>query len=557
MGIYALFVLLSYAFSDYKEFSILGYNGRFEGTLVILAYLLMLFYTINAVNSEKNVKAILVCVAASCTLLCLLGFSQGTGHDFFRTTIGKKLILPVSQWENLDSLNFTFNNNEIYQTVYNINYVSFYLALIIPIFAMLMIYALNNIKKSKGTAVLGIALAVFFAALIYNLAGSKSAGGIAGLAVAFVCAVVLFNKRLIKWWKSIAVMVVVMMVMMAATSSLWLPEITGTFSGMKSDTVTSDAVSDTSDSESGTDDAAAAETSEEESADAGATVVPYIDYIETDGFIIRFSVEGNELDVETVIDAEQGAFETLSLTDSDGNTIGVKEVPQGDTIKYAVMDDRFYDYLNLYLTKGEDDGLILVLCTVDKQWPFAIQSNGVFYRNGFGKLTSLEKVKEYGFKNNPSFGSGRGFIWSTTLGMLGDNIVIGDGADTYCINYPHNNYAGKYNAKWDNQDLIVDKPHNMYLNMFQGTGGISVLAFIAMMVIYLIQSIKALHGVNYTHWIEYAASGIFLGVIGFLVGGIFNDSTVSTMPLFYTMLGTGIAVNILLEHKKKEVKSWN
>ncbi len=124
MAVYSLFVLLSYAFSDYKEFSLLGYNDRFEGTLPLLCYMIFLFFVINRINTERDLKWVIVPLGFSGFVLSLLGLSQALDQDFFRSAFGKKLITPAWFWENVDSLNFTFQNKEIYQTVYNINYVA-------------------------------------------------------------------------------------------------------------------------------------------------------------------------------------------------------------------------------------------------------------------------------------------------------------------------------------------------------------------------------------------------------------------------------------------------
>src|SRR5665647_926920 len=94
MTIYVMFVILSYFFSDYKEFAWLGWNDRFEGTLPLLGYMILLFFVINSIKTEKNVKMILYPLAASSIILSLIGVSQFTDHDFFRTVIGQKLIIP-------------------------------------------------------------------------------------------------------------------------------------------------------------------------------------------------------------------------------------------------------------------------------------------------------------------------------------------------------------------------------------------------------------------------------------------------------------------------------
>ena len=86
----------------------------------------------------------------------------------------------------------------------------------------------------------------------------------------------------------------------------------------------------------------------------------------------------------------------------------------------------------------------------------------------------------------------------------------------------------------------------MYLGAAVGTGVVSVLALLAMFILYGIQGFKLYRKAAYTTYLEYAGSGIFLGVVGFLFAGLINDSSVSTMPMFYGLLGTGIAVNMIL-----------
>jgi hypothetical protein len=90
----------------------------------------------------------------------------------------------------------------------------------------------------------------------------------------------------------------------------------------------------------------------------------------------------------------------------------------------------------------------------------------------------------------------------------------------------------------------------MYLGSAVGTGILSVFALLAMFILYGIQSFKIYRKSTYSSFLEYSGVGIFIGVVGFLFAGLINDSSVSTMPLFYGLLGTGIAINMIL---KKEM----
>ena len=170
------------------------------------------------------------------------------------------------------------------------------------------------------------------------------------------------------------------------------------------------------------------------------------------------------------------------------------------------------------------------------------------------KIVKLDKIPRIGFASNPNFGSGRGTIWAHSFPLLKKTVVIGTGADTYCAVYPQNDYAFKYNkGQGDvahNLYLIVDKPHNMYLHMGIGTGIISLLAILLLYGTYLVQSFKLFWKRNLENdFLSYAGVGTFLGCTGFMVTGLVDDSTVSVMPLFYGLLGMGIAINMIIKRR--------
>lgn len=560
MAIYSVLVLLSYAFSEQKEFALWGWNDRFEGTVTLLSYMVMLYFIINVVNSEKNVKFILYPLIFSSTLLSLLGITQALDKDFFRTVLGQKLICPntLTQsgstiWQMIDQaaaqgerfLNFTFQNREIYQTVYNINYVSFYLTLLIPLFGMLFIRSVNRGKDEPLWKKIG--WGVLFALLIFNLIGSASSGGFLGLGVVGLMGIIILNKRLIQWWKPVLVMLVVMALMAGITHERWMPEITGAVNGVLGRNTQSESTG-----MPGQPSGRPAETEEpiKEYADPGS-VRPKIDYFKTNERSVDMSINGNPLTLEITANND-GSIEGMVLKDSDGQLIGMlpSEADQG---VFTVEDDRFRDYMTIGY--AYDDGQYYILVnTAGMQWPFVIAEDQIYYRNQLGKQISLYDVPHIGWETNDGFGSGRGYIWSRTLPMLKETVLLGHGADTYCIYFPHEDYVGKYNSQTfrSNINIIVDKPHNMYFGAIVGTGGLSLLALLAMWGIYIVQCIKMYFKKEYENdYLMFAGAGIFFGIVGFIVSGFVDDSTVSVMPLFYGLLGTGIAINQMLAIKQR------
>lgn len=537
--VYSLFVLLSFALSEYKDFSLLGYNDRFEGTLVLLAYMIMLIYIVNIVNTEKNVKWILYPLAGISVLLSLLGISQALNHDFFRTTLGKMIILPKAAWSSMDTLNFTFENQEIYQTVYNINYVSFYLTLLIPLFGMLFIHSF--IKGKEEPIWKKILWGAIFALLVFNLIGSASSGGLLGMAVVVLVAVIVLNKKILKWIKPVAILTVIALIVFGMTFQRWMPEFTGAVNSVagKNTNVTN------------------TEKNTQAAAVEPGSVKPAIDYIITEKDFVTMSINGNPLRFEAQTDESTGKVSSFLLFDEDDQPISLHVIENPTRGNFSIQDERFEDYVTVSLAVNEDTYYILVQ-TADMQWPFEISEDGIIYRNQLGNTVDLVNVPHIGWENNPQFGSNRGYIWSRTLPMMKQTFILGYGADTYCIYFPHNDYAGKYTTNVFTLNTIVDKPHNMYMGAWIGTGAISLFALLALWGIYVVQSFKLYFRSRFDEdnysFIRYAGAGIFLGITGFLVSGLVNDSTVSVMPMFYGLLGTGIAINLILKRHQNPVE---
>jgi hypothetical protein len=548
MAVYVLCVTASYQFSDYKAFALLGWNDRFEGTLVLLCYMLLLFYIINSVRTEKHVKLFLRPLAAAGGLLSLLGLSQALDKDFFRTALGQKLLVPnttgpsgVTLWESIDAaaqqgepfLKFTFQNRQIYQTVYNINYVSFYLTLLIPLFGMLFIRAWNRKKEESAAVKLG--LGILFALLIYNLIGSASSGGFFGLGVIGLTGLILLNKKLLEWARPLFILFVITGLVAGVTSDRWTPELQGAFRSVTGAT----ALEEPADPETLT------------QAEAG-TVKPVINYFETEPERIALSLNGHPLSIAPQRSPE-GQLTGFTVLDDKNLPVSLTELPaeQGASpSRYALDDVRYRPYLTVSMGPVVDTSAIgayaISLHTPGVTWDFIVSAEDILYRNRMGRLVDLYPVEHIGFENNPDFGSWRGYIWSRSFPLLKQTILLGTGADTYCAAFPQEDYAGKYSTGAQ-YDIVVDKPHNLYLGAAIGTGVVSLLALLSLFGIYLFTSARLYRKAAFgDDFLTFAGSGIFFGITGFLAAALVNDSSVSVMPMFYGLLGLGIVINDML-----------
>ena len=92
--LYAVLIILSAAFSKYPNTSLAGFADRYEGMFVLLSYLVILFVTINMINSTKMMETIIAGLFLSSAVLGMIGIFQYFGIDFFQSSVRKLLILP-------------------------------------------------------------------------------------------------------------------------------------------------------------------------------------------------------------------------------------------------------------------------------------------------------------------------------------------------------------------------------------------------------------------------------------------------------------------------------
>ena len=497
MLIYVVMVFISYMASDYKHMAAVGFYERYENTFVLIGYMAITFYAMNMINDERAFKLIFYIFSACCAVLGIWGVLQTFEIDIYSLPSWLYMNSEISQMTNLklsgaaDSVRWFFTNQ---------NYSSFFMVFPICVSAMLIIWSQKIQWK--------IAFTVLLALMFFSLFNAKSLGGMVGVAVSAIAGLIVFNKKLIEW-KTSVVLIIIAGIVSAAVS---LPSIMGEIGSV---TPVASLFSKT----------AYADDAQQE----GLKYVD-IDYVVTDGNNIIFNFAGTEVTIKT----ESGRV--LGVYGADGSEIGLNT-----------------DYMQISEGELEDTGYKTVnVKTANATWSFADLDGELYFVTPTGKGAKLDKVESFGFENSQDFATYRGYIWSRTLPLIKDTILIGHGADTFALYFPQADYAGKYNIGYfsDATDIVIDKPHNMYLGMAVNTGVISLIAALCIFAFYLIDSFKIYSKNEYSGFISLMGAGVFVAVCGFLVAGLVNDSTVQVMPTFYALLGTGFAANRVLKEKK-------
>ncbi|KJR48153.1 hypothetical protein UF75_1506 [Desulfosporosinus sp. I2] len=508
IAVYAFFVILSTEFSQYTDISLMGFPDRYEGMYVLLAYMVILFVTINLVNKEEHIKVLLGALFTGAIIIGLIGVFQYIGYDLFKSVFGKSLILPAAFKQMADKLQFQFGKTVIYSTLYHLNYVGSYMAMLFPL--TFTLFVLTKKGWLKGLfALLALLMAV-------NWLGSTSRAGMFGGSIAIVILMIMINKVILRDWKYfLSGFVIIGLVVFG------LNYMSNGYLGSRIGSLLNNAVDITQ--STGHDDA-------------------------KDNILLQgLDIKGNQATLVTP--TETLTFEVngdqITFKDKADQPIGMKF--EQSTGKVDLQDDRYKDYK---ITSGKPNNMkALQLEKGILKLNFSLVNNQVALLNGKGKVVNIQPIEKWGFEGKELLGSSRGYIWSRSIPLLKHTLFVGYGPDTFAIYFPQNDFMGKFYAYSGDMWQVVDKPHDLYLQVGLNTGIISLLALLSLFIAYFVRSAKLYIRNDYSDFVSRAGVAIFVAVCGYLGAAFFNDSVVSVAPVFWVLLGLGISINYMLEQK--------
>lgn len=500
-AVLAVFTFLSTLFSDYKGIALWGGPERCEGMFMMLIYLLIMLYAMWAFSHKPAFKYIAVPLGVLTFITGFLGVFQFFGHDIFTTDFGKRLIVPASYLAQ-GELKMLFPYGKIYGTMYHYNYMGSFGAMMVPLFLVLTLF----LKDRKAKIFCGAAAV----AALFALLGSTSRAGIVGVLLAAVCFVAIFAKKLKEHYKvtagCAAALLILVLVVNIATGGLALARIPSLLNDVKALVSASDM--------------------------DYHNEIP-VRHIDLQADSATFTFQNDTLTIQKnsnnqpVFASGSGQTATAPAQDA-GLTVG------GHNLELQYVNN--VPYLGLYI----GDSIEFILGLYDEGFAFVDSRMNIIH---------YEEAPYIGFEGKEKLGSARGYIWSRSLPVMLERPILGHGADTFIAEFPQGDLLGKLYAYGTTQ-MLVDKPHNLYLQMGISYGVVALLVFIAMMAAYIIDSFR-LYALREKYSVTQAVgTAVTLAVIGYLGAGFFNDSIVSVAPIFWALFGVGVAINQL--NKKEE-----
>jgi len=508
VGVYLFFVILSNILSPYTYTALWGIYDRREGLFVQLAYMTIFLATMHYVQQKTDTHILLVGFLISSIIMGGIGFSQFINRDFFATEFAAQLVVGRGSPALNPRFDFAYGTN------FNPNTFGLVTAMLFPLlFAAAASYSAGDKRLTylwRGLFLLAGGL------MAIGVVGSRSVGGFIGASTALsaIVTTLLVRRILLKgqFPRKVLVPLAVGLALIVGTGfvlrdyiyenlAFTLGRIAAIFEPPDMSHLPDFTFHD----------------------NVMTTTERGHSYTMT--FPTYFPREG--------LTEEQFALMPPEFTTAEGTVI--EPHIEGNSFTYympgfgTVRVDQVADAVYIY--RG------FSLSIVDERLH-------LFYFREDRHVDPNEPIPSWGFEGWETWGSNRGHIFARTIPLLPESIIIGSGSDTFLLRFPTHDILSNLRYH-QNPFILVDKAHNLYLQTWLTTGMISVLALIGIFGYYILTTFWSL--IRYskdedssTFWLRL---GILASVSAFSVSSLSTDSTLSSTPMFWIIIGMGLALN--------------
>lgn len=568
VGIYMVMAFISACLSEKKAFAFGGGYSMYQCVFTLMSYIVIFYYTYTCIVSMTHLEYFLRWSGIFIIVEIILCFFQAVGLNFFNTGVGKALISDVSRWKHLETVT---NGGSVCGTLYNPDFMSMYIPVIIPVF--LCLFFIEKEKWKKAISIIFVIMSLFVQL-------RASTAGILGIIGSVVITFLVLSSR--KKRHLIATIAAVTAVVVASVCAvIFVPSINDRIKMQFARTPGKE--------------------------DSDVPIKSIVTGDEKQGLTIRMR-DGRELKVTFILDSDFSI--TLKATDANGNKLATTCIDK-ENQAYTFDDSRYSDMffmrddsmgvstVDLVLKddalKPNIDETITNDTTTNETATYSSTNSAAN-----GETTQTDPVADdahqvfgategycvYPFTNNLNVNgeemhdyffvtwaakalklpqedmgevwdivpntlwSGRGYIYNRTFPLLRKHIILGTGADNYVMDFPQSFYIrdnyieGKFNS-------IDVKPHCYYMQVWIQEGLIALAALMYLIFGYLFNSAKLYRCVRRDDLTGVCGLLIAAGILGYMISAIANDSMTCTAPVFWTMLGVGFAVNKLYHPASK------
>lgn len=514
-ALFGLLVIFSSVLSPYPEIVYNGFVEKQESIWVILIYIIIFIYAMNTIDNKSNYKLLYYAFMVSGMFISVIAIFQYFGLDLMKSSIINNFIIPSELQNNVKDMSFNFGKGDAYSIFYNPNYLGSYMSIYIPYFLLKAFFDSKQRLLFFSSAILGM-LALFM---------SGSEAGIVGLigAILYSAFIILRKTKNISNYNRKRTWII------ALTSICILGILSYNVVGIETISKTINEAKQLFSWNNG----------------------QKIDLKEKGPLNNLELIKDNKVEIE--INNNKMYFEVnegyLYISESSDVIFEKVDFKNRNEFTFEFNNVGGIDGYIQPSANGQYFGIQLNVKETQQILYFVLADNQIFITDY--KFTEIKPVyaQQAGFYNLEKIGSNRGYIWSRTLPLLQSNLILGNGPGTFAAQFPQADLYGKQAAFgpsgiW----TIVDKPHNLYLEIAVQSGVISLVIFLVG-IIYILFIFKRKEANNNE---IFAVKSM---LIAFFVTSLFNDSIIAVTPI--VAVYAGILVAFLCDSKNNDFNQKN
>ena len=254
-----------------------------------------------------------------------------------------------------------------------------------------------------------------------------------------------------------------------------------------------------------------------------------------DGTVLRAAVESDEA----------GNITKAEFFDAEGILLPLKEDENAPNL-YIIDSESYQSLFKLCIIKSDNKNILRVQLA-DQDWDLVSENGVLYYRNSIGELIKLTGTSPREPAAGPRWLRERRAVWSYAVPLLKEKLWSGHGTEDFGLLHKADPV---YRAKCGlDPSLPEDDPRSFYLSQGISTGCIPLAALAVIMIfyaaIYLLRLYKEKQA-DTEH--RHHRAAILAAQICLLITGIANTPQPGTLPLFYMLLGMGLAA----DHRKRQ-----
>lgn len=499
IGIYVVTVIVSYLFSDYKQLSLMGSPTECEGIFVLITYSILFLAGINYFNYKKSINILRRVIIVLTSIVVILTFVEFLYKPLFEIPLFRSFLANREYSTLVASIQNIDYQGMVSLTLYNPNYFGALCVILFPISFSMFINENNNRMKTY--------LGILSVGMLFCGIASKSTASIYIVLLEIILISIYFRNIIIRNIKENSIylaLALAVLIFINVVSNDKLAEV------FRDGLVNSPSVVNNKEKF-------------------------ILNDINMNGEVLEIKGNNNSI----IIEIDNNTEEKLRFFDE--NNIKIESTIIDNCITFN--DERFNNINIKYLGYG-----IVIDIGYNDTMEFYITADGFkgVGQNG-AKIDNIKRQNTIMSSIYP-IATGRGYAWVNTIPLLKNSLIWGTGPGTFAMYFQQNDYVGLMNTH-GSAKFVIDKPHNMYLQIAQQTGGLGLIALCVIFVVAIISSVKLYFNSDYYNKDVQGNNselnlgfGIFVGLVAFLLISLVNDSIVTVKPIFWVLLGVNFSI---------------